>query len=86
MRSDSDDEDMSDFTGAGFYESYPTKKQAQIFVRYDRDKLFRDKEFQSFLFDSLIHMAEEIEDIMGCPQDIEGMYAYHSFYMVQTRS
>jgi len=77
---------MSDFTGAGLYDSYPTKRPAQIFLRYDREKLFRDREFQSFLFDSLIQMAEEIEDIMGCPQDIEGVYARDAFYVVQTRN
>ncbi|MGA1792050.1 MAG: phosphohistidine-like domain-containing protein [bacterium] len=86
MRSDSDDEDLADFTGAGLYESYATKRPARIFVRYDREKLFWDREFQSFLFDSLVKMAEEIEDIMGCPQDIEGVYARDAFYVVQTRN
>jgi len=86
VRSDSNDEDLSDFTGAGLYDSYFINKPTQIFVRYDKERLFWDKEFQNFLFDALVKMAGEIEDIMKCPQDIEGVYAHNSFYVVQTRN
>ncbi|MGA1842731.1 MAG: phosphohistidine-like domain-containing protein, partial [bacterium] len=86
MRSDSNDEDLSDFTGAGLYDSYLTNEPVHAFVKYDKEKLFWDKKFQYFLFDSLIKISEEIEGIMKCPQDIEGVYAQNSFYIVQTRN
>ena len=86
MRSDSNDEDLSDFSGAGLYDSYLINKPIHTFIRYDTEKLFWDRDFQYFLFDSLIKIAEEIEDIMQCPQDIEGVYANDSFYIVQTRN
>jgi alpha-glucan,water dikinase len=86
MRSDSNDEDLSDFAGAGLYDSFLTNKPIQTFVKYDKEKLFWNRSFQYFLFDSLIRIAEEIEGIMKCPQDIEGIYANDSFYIVQTRN
>ncbi|MEW6379619.1 MAG: PEP/pyruvate-binding domain-containing protein [bacterium] len=86
VRSDSNDEDLSDSPGAGLYDSYFINKPAPVLVRYDQEKLFWDTGFQRFLFDSIAQVAEEIEGIMKCPQDIEGMYANGSFYVVQTRS
>jgi alpha-glucan,water dikinase len=86
MRSDSNDEDLSDFAGAGLYDSYLINKATHTVVQYDKEKLFWDRDFQYFLFDSFIKIAEEIEDIMKCPQDIEGVYAHNSFYVVQTRN
>jgi hypothetical protein len=86
VRSDSNDEDISDSPGAGLYDSYFINRPTPALVRYDRERLFWDKGFQRFLFDSIAHMAEEIEAVMECPQDIEGAYAGDSFYVVQTRN
>ena len=86
VRSDSNDEDLSDFSGAGLYDSYFINKPTHAFVQYDKEKLFWDTDFQRFLFDSIVKIAEEIEDIMKCPQDIEGIFAGNSFYVVQTRN
>ncbi|MGA1843378.1 MAG: phosphohistidine-like domain-containing protein [bacterium] len=86
VRSDSNDEDLPDFSGAGLYDSHLIYKPTRAFVRYDQERLFWDRDFQQVMFDSLIRIAGEIEDIMQSPQDIEGVYAGDSFYVVQTRN
>ena len=85
IRSDSNDEDSSDFAGAGLYDSFFINTPVQRFVHYDKERLFWDRDFQYFLFDSLSKMAKEIEDIKQHPQDIEGVYYNNAFYLVQTR-
>ncbi|MGA1874964.1 MAG: phosphohistidine-like domain-containing protein [bacterium] len=85
IRSDSNDEDLPDFSGAGLYDSYFTSQPVRTLIPYDRERLFWDKDFQHVLLDSLVSIAEEIEGVMACPQDIEGVYAAGSFYVVQTR-
>ncbi|MEW5803238.1 MAG: PEP/pyruvate-binding domain-containing protein, partial [bacterium] len=86
VRSDSNDEDLSGSPGAGLYDSYFIHKPTPALVRYDQERLFWDKGFQRFMFDSIARIAEEVEDIMQCPQDIEAIYANGSFYVVQTRN
>ncbi|MGA1868234.1 MAG: phosphohistidine-like domain-containing protein [bacterium] len=86
IRSDSNDEDLSDFTGAGLYDSYFLHKPIHTFVEYDQEKLFWNKDFQHSIFTAIVRIAEEIEDIMESPQDIEGIYSNDSFYIVQTRN
>jgi alpha-glucan,water dikinase len=86
VRSDSNDEDLPDFAGAGLYDSFFINKPTHSFVQYDKEKLFWYKDFQHFMFDSIVRIAEEVEDIMKFPQDIEGIYSDSSFYVVQTRN
>ncbi|MGA1797011.1 MAG: phosphohistidine-like domain-containing protein, partial [bacterium] len=86
VRSDSNDEDSADFSGAGLYDSYLINTPTPTPVRYDQERLFWDRDFQQVMFDSLIRIAGEVEDIMQSPQDIEGVYAGDSFYVVQTRN
>ncbi len=85
IRSDSNDEDLADFAGAGLYDSYFINKPVHTLIDYEKEKLFWNKEFHCFLFDSLLKIAEEIEDIKQYPQDIEGVYYNDTFYVVQTR-
>ncbi len=85
IRSDSNDEDSSDFAGAGLYDSFFINTPVQRLVHYDKERLFWDRDFQYFLFDSLSKMAKEIENIKQHPQDIEGVYYNNAFYLVQTR-
>jgi alpha-glucan,water dikinase len=86
VRSDSNDEDLSDFSGAGLYDSFFINKPIHTFIQYDKEALFWNKDFQFFMFDSILRIAEEVEGIMKCPQDIEGIYSDNSFYVVQTRN
>jgi hypothetical protein len=38
------------------------------------------------MFDSIVGIAERIEDIMESPQDIEGVFSDDALYVVQTRN
>jgi len=86
IRSDSNDEDLPEFAGAGLYDSFFINSPAKVFVTYGKEKLFWDKQFQREMFDSIVGIAEEIENIMESPQDIEGVFSDDALYVVQTRN
>jgi alpha-glucan,water dikinase len=86
IRSDSSDEDLQDFAGAGLYDSFFINSPSMVSVAYDREKLFWDQTFQRELCSSIAGIAVEIEHIMGSPQDIEGVLSDSTFYVVQTRN
>ena len=86
IRSDSNDEDLPEFAGAGLYDSFFINSPSKVFVAYGKEKLLWDKAFQREMFDSIVGIAEEIENIMESPQDIEGVFSDDAFYVVQTRN
>ncbi len=86
IRSDSNDEDLPEFAGAGLYDSFFVNSPSKEFVAYSHEKLMWDKAFQREMFDSIVGIAEEVENIMEGPQDIEGVFSDGAFYVVQTRN
>lgn len=84
-RSDSNDEDLSGFAGAGLYDSFFVNPPSSKYVSYNDERLLQDDRFQREFFDSVVKIAEEIETVMQRPQDIEGVFSNNNFYIVQTR-
>ena len=86
IRSDSNDEDLPEFAGAGLYDSFFINSPSKVFVAYGKEKLLWDNAFQREMFDSIVGIAEEVENIMESPQDIEGVFSDGALYVVQTRN
>jgi len=86
FRSDSNFEDMKNFSGAGLFDSIPLYKDNLIYMKYWNEKLFCDDKFREDLINKISNlgiMVEKLYDDM--PQDIEGVYYDNYIYIVQTR-
>lgn len=86
FRSDSNGEDLTDYAGAGIYDSFILPQPRKISLNYTDDPLFWNDDFRR---DLLIHLSEigvQIENILGGPQDIEGAYSDGRYYAVQSRA
>ncbi len=85
FRSDSNGEDLAGFAGAGLYDSFMLEPPQEVLLDYSKERLVWDEDFRK---DFLFHIAQigvEVENVMGCPQDIEGVYTKGKYYVVQTR-
>jgi len=86
FRSDSNTEDLEGFSGAGLFDSVPMIEDNKIEINYSNDKLFNDKNFNSFMIKKISELGINVEKLFeGVPQDIEGVYYNDNFYIVQTR-
>ena len=86
FRSDSNTEDLEGFSGAGLFDSVPMVEDNKIEINYSNDKLFNDKNFNSFMIKKISELGINVEKLFeGVPQDIEGVYYNDNFYIVQTR-
>src|SRR5579875_358985 len=85
FRSDSNDEDLADFAGAGLYDSFLAEEPEQRRLDYRNEKLVWDTRFREELLRSIARIGVEVERLLGSAQDIEGAVAGGRFYVVQTR-
>lgn len=86
FRSDSNGEDLEGFAGAGLYDSIQMHEAKLRPVDYSRDPIVSDETFRAQALAAIAHAANEIEQALGSPQDIEGCIAADgALYVVQTR-
>ncbi|CDY61008.1 BnaA01g35130D [Brassica napus] len=85
FRSDSNNEDLEGYAGAGLYDSVIMDEAEEVMVDYSREQLIVDKAFQVRLFSAIAEAGNVIETLYGCPQDIEGVVKGGIIYVVQAR-
>jgi len=86
FRSDSNMEDIENFSGAGLFDSVPLNEDKIENMFYNNDKIFNDVEFRNNLINKISEIGKNIELLYNNqPQDIEGVYSNGEFYVVQTR-
>uniref|UniRef100_A0A1J3FX43 Alpha-glucan water dikinase 2 n=1 Tax=Noccaea caerulescens TaxID=107243 RepID=A0A1J3FX43_NOCCA len=85
FRSDSNNEDLEGYAGAGLYDSVIMDEAEEVVVDYSREQLIVDKAFQVSLFSAIAEAGNVIETLYGCPQDIEGVVKGGHIYVVQAR-
>ncbi|MEA2083530.1 MAG: PEP/pyruvate-binding domain-containing protein [Thermodesulfobacteriota bacterium] len=86
IRSDSNGEDLTDYSGAGIYDSMFFEPIKEEILDYTNNPLLWDHGFSRKFLRTITRLGMEIEKIMGrAPQDIEGAYSNGKFYVVQTR-
>ena len=85
FRSDSNGEDLLDYSGAGLYDSFLLPKPKKAALDYTDEKLIWNDRFLSEFMLSVASIGTTVEKVMGYPQDIEGAYSKGRYYVVQTR-
>lgn len=85
FRSDSNGEDLTNFAGAGLYDSFLLPKPVKAHPAYTADALLWDEHFRNEFMLTITSIGTEVEKAMGYPQDIEGVYSKGQYYVVQTR-
>ena len=85
FRSDSNGEDLTDYAGAGLYDSLLLHPPRKVLLDYSQEPLIWDVEFRKTLFGSIARLALEVEKAFGSAQDIEGVFVNGQFYVVQSR-
>jgi alpha-glucan,water dikinase len=85
FRSDSNGEDLTDFAGAGLYDSVLAEESVPRLLDYGDEKLVWDAAFRDDLLQGVARIGVEVERLLGAPQDIEGAVAGGKYYVVQTR-
>ena len=60
-------------------------KEEERPVDYSTDPLLVDAAFQQAILSKVAQAGEEIEKLLGAPQDIEGVIKDGELYIVQTR-
>jgi alpha-glucan,water dikinase len=85
FRSDSNGEDLTDYAGAGLYDSVLLHPPRETLLDYTQEPLVWDGAFQKKLFDSILETGRQVERAFGSAQDIEGAFAQGQCYVVQSR-
>ncbi|CAJ1940177.1 unnamed protein product [Sphenostylis stenocarpa] len=85
FRSDSNGEDLEGYAGAGLYDSVPMDEAEKVVLDYSSDQLILDGSFRQSILSSIARAGNEIEELYGSPQDIEGVIKDGKLYVVQTR-
>ena len=86
FRSDSNMEDIENFSGAGLFDSVPMIDDKIIYMKYFDDKLYIDDNFVNKIVNGICDIGINVEMLYnGKPQDIEGVYYNGEFYIVQSR-
>ncbi len=85
FRSDSNGEDLAEYAGAGLYDSVMVEASRKVQLSYTEEPLVWDDKFRNDILSAITNIGIAIEQVMGSPQDIEGVYAKGKYYVVQTR-
>jgi alpha-glucan,water dikinase len=85
FRSDSSGEDLAGYAGAGLYSSFTLDRPEEVHLNYTDEPLIQDKSFRKELLSRIGQLGLLIEEAIGSPQDIEGVFSEGRFYVVQTR-
>ncbi|KAL2344368.1 hypothetical protein Fmac_005653 [Flemingia macrophylla] len=60
-------------------------EEEKVVLDYTSDKLILDGSFRQSILSSIARAGNEIEELYGSPQDIEGVIKDGKVYVVQTR-
>ena len=85
FRSDSNGEDLTEYSGAGLYDSFMLVQPRKTVLRYIDEPLVWDVDFRRNILSAIAEIGMIVEKTAGSPQDIEGTYARGRYYIVQTR-
>ncbi len=85
FRSDSNGEDLAEYAGAGLYDSVMVESPRSRKLSYIEEPIVWDNKFRYDILSAITSIGIAIEQLMGSPQDIEGVYANGKYYVVQTR-
>ena len=85
FRSDSNAEDLEGYAGAGLYDSLLLQPAREVTLDYTGDTLVWDPGFRGEFIENLRKLGRVIEEALGAPQDIEGVFARGRFHVVQSR-
>ena len=85
FRSDSNGEDLPGYAGAGLYESVMATPARRELLDYSKVPLVWDADQRHQVLLAIADLARAVEEIRGCPQDIEGAMVGGSYYVLQTR-
>ena len=87
FRSDSNLEDIENFSGAGLFDSICLFDDDIIYMKYYDDMLFCNDKFRNNIINKICDIGINVEELYnGKEQDIEGVYYNGDFYIVQSRS
>lgn len=85
LRSDSSGEDLAGFAGAGLYSSFEVEPPKEVHLNYADERLVQNEAFRNEILAGIARVGVLVEEAMGSPQDIEGVFAEGRHYVVQTR-
>ncbi len=85
FRSDSNGEDLTEYAGAGLYDSIMQVQPRKVVLRYIDEPLVWNEDFRRDILISIAKIGMIVEKVAGSPQDIEGVYARGRYSIVQTR-
>ena len=87
FRSDSNLEDIENFSGAGLFDSVCLFDDDLIYMKYYDDLLFSNEKFRNNIINRICDIGNSVEELYnGKEQDIEGCFYNGEFYVVQSRS
>ena len=87
FRSDSNLEDIENFSGAGLFDSVCLFDDDLIYMKYYDDLLFSNEKFRNNIINRICDIGISVEELYyGKEQDIEGCFYNGEFYVVQSRS
>ncbi len=79
FRSDSNIEDLEDFSGAGLFDSVCLVNDKIEDISYCDNLLFNDKKFVNEIIEKISSLGIGVEKLCGCEQDIEGFIIIMNF-------
>lgn len=85
FRSDSNGEDLTDYAGAGLYDSVTLEPVRHMILDYSKEPLLADPDYRDQILSRIAQIGVAVENSAEYPQDIEGVYSKGRFYVVQTR-
>jgi alpha-glucan,water dikinase len=85
FRSDSNGEDLAGFAGAGLYDSFIMPRPSKKTLDYTVEPLVWDTDFRREIMTKIARIGTLVEEILGSPQDIEGVCSRGLYYVVQSR-
>ncbi len=87
FRSDSNLEDIENFSGAGLFDSVCLFEDDIVYMKYYDDLLFCNEKLRNNIINRICDIGIAVEELYnGKEQDIEGVFYNGEFYVVQSRS
>jgi alpha-glucan,water dikinase len=87
FRSDSNLEDIENFSGAGLFDSVCLFDDDIVYMKYYDDLLFCNEKLRNNIINRICDIGIAVEELYnGKEQDIEGVFYNGEFYVVQSRS
>ncbi|MFC1642283.1 phosphohistidine-like domain-containing protein [Myxococcota bacterium] len=86
FRSDSNDEDLQTYAGAGLYDSVTNHPYQQELIDYVAAPLVWDTEHRQTVLRNVVTLGLAVERALTGPQDVEGVWLKGEVYLLQSRA